>query len=100
MLSGKYSIVLFIYIDQSRNGFPMTCTLIIIFKIKTGKKDFRGKDRYITLALEIVVEIRLNSNFPGLINYGISEIYVANIVLQKHFLLGSCLIDNGTTVLG
>ena len=45
-------MVSFIYIDQSRIGFPMTCTLIIIFKIKTGDEDFGIKDRYITLALE------------------------------------------------
>ena len=78
MFAGKYFIVLFIYIDQSRNGFPMTCTLTIIFRIKTEDEVFGGKDRYITLALEIVVEIRLNFNFPRLINFGISEIYVAN----------------------
>ena len=72
-------MVSFIYIDQSNNGFPMTCTLIIIFKIKTGDKDLRGKDCYITLALERIVEIRLNFNFLGVINYRISEIYVANV---------------------
>ena len=38
----KYFMVSFIYIDQSRNGFPMTCTLIIIFKVKTGQR-FLGK---------------------------------------------------------
>ena len=96
----KYFMVSFICIDQSRNGFPMTCTLIIIFKIKTGDEDFRGRDRYITLALERIVESRLNFNFLGVINYGISEIYVANIVLQKHFSPDPCLIDKGTTVSG
>ena len=62
----------------------------------------REKDRYITLALalEKVGEIRLNLNFLGVINYGISEICFANIVLQKHFLPDPCLIDKGTTVLG
>ena len=96
-------MVSFTYIDQSRIGFPVTCTLIIIFKVKTGDADFeREKDRYITLALalEKVGEIRLNLNFLGVINYGISEICFANIVLQKHFLPDPCLIDKGTTVLG
>ena len=93
-------MVSFVYIDQSRNGFPMTCTLLIIFKVKAEDKDFWGKDCYITLALERVVESRLNFNFLGVINYGISEIYVANIVLQKHFSPDPCLIDKGTTVLG
>ena len=46
------------------------------------------------------VESRLNFNFLRVINYGISEIYVANIVLQKHFSPDPCLIDKGTTVLG
>ena len=73
--------------------------MIIIFKTKTGGEDFWGKDRYITLALERVVESRLNFNL-GIINYGISEIYVAKIVLQKHFSPDPCLIDKGTTVLG
>ena len=61
----------------------------------------REKDRYITLALalEKVGEIRLNLNFLGVINYGISEICFANIVLQKHFLPDPCLIDKGTTFL-
>ena len=58
-------MVSFIYVDESRIGFPMTCTLMIIFKIKTGYEDFRGKDRYITLALERVVEIRWSFNIPG-----------------------------------
>ena len=58
-------MVSFIYVDESRIGFPMTCTLMIIFKINTGDEDFRGKDRYITLALERVVEIRLSFNIPG-----------------------------------
>ena len=44
-------------------------------------KILREKDRYITLALERVGEIRLNLNFLGVINYGISEICFANIVL-------------------
>ena len=56
------------YIDQSRIGFPM----IIIFKIKTEEEDFGGKDRYITLALERVVEIKLSFNFLGVLN---CEIY-------------------------
>ena len=47
-------MVSLIYIDQSRIGFPM----IIIFKIKTEEEDFGGKDRYITLALERVVDIK------------------------------------------
>ena len=78
----------------------MTCALVIIFKIKTGDEDFWGKDRYITLALERLVESRFNFNFLGVISYGISEIYVANIVLQKHFSPDPCLIDKGTTVSG
>ena len=45
-------MVSFICIDQSRIGFPMTCTLILILKIKTGDEDFGGKDRYITLTLD------------------------------------------------
>ena len=45
-------MVSFICIDQSRIVFPMTCTLILILKIKTGDEDFGGKDRYITLTLE------------------------------------------------
>ena len=63
-------------------------------------KILREKDRYITLALERVGEIRLKLNFSGVINYGISEICFANIVLQKHFLPDPCLTDKGTTVLG
>ena len=43
--------------------------------------------------------VRLNFNFPGVIIFGISEICVANIVLQKHFLPDPCLIDKGTTFL-
>ena len=39
-------------------------------KTKTGDEDFCGKDRYIALALETVVENRLNFNIPGVINYG------------------------------
>ena len=48
----KHFMVSFICIDQSRIGFPMTCTLILILKIKTGDEDLGGKDRYITLTLE------------------------------------------------
>ena len=78
----------------------MTCTLIIIFKRNTRDEDFGGKDCYITLAVKRVVETRLNFNFLRIINYGIAEIYVANTVLQKHFLPDACLIDKGTIVLG
>ena len=90
-------MVSFIYINQSRIGFPMMCNLISIFQIKTGDEDFRGKVCYFTLVLVRVVEIRLNFNFPGVINYGI---YVANIALGKHFLPDPCLINKGTTILG
>ena len=61
------------------------------------KKSFGGKDCYTTLALE---KIWLNFQFPGVINYGVSEIYVANIVLQKYFLPDPCLIDKARTILG
>ena len=78
----------------------MTCTLIIIFKRNTRDEDFGRKDCYITLAVKRVVETRSNFNFLRIINYGISEIYVANTVLPKHFLPDACLIDKGTIVLG
>ena len=43
---------------------------------------------------------RLNFNFPVVINYEISEICVANIVLQQHFLPDHpCLTDKGATFL-
>ena len=82
-------MVSLIYINQGRIGFPM----IIVFKIKTEEDDFGGKDRYITLALERVVEIKLSFNFLVVLN---CEIYS----IIKTFFPDPCLTDKGTTVLG
>ena len=93
-------MVSFTYIDQSRIGFPVTCTLIIIFKVKTGDEDFDRKRSLHYISFRESRGNQIELEFLGVINYGISEICFANIVLQKHFLPDPCLIDKGTAVLG